>query len=236
MSLDLSRTVIVMPAFNEAESLADVIAETRTTLPGVHIAVVDDGSKDATAEVARASGAVVLELPFNLGVGGAMRAGFVYAREAGFDNVVQLDSDGQHDPKYVLEMLSQLGESDIVIGARFAGEGDYSVGGPRRWAMVALSATLSAICRTRLTDTTSGFKAMGPRAIALFSEHFPAEYLGDTIEALIIAKKNKLVMSQIPVAMRVRAAGQPSQSSWKSTIYLGRAFIALFVGLTRKRS
>lgn len=227
------RTLVVLPAFNESGSVAQVIAEIRSELPDVTCLVVDDGSSDATAEVARAAGAHVASLPFNLGVGGAMRLGFRYAVANGFDAVVQIDADGQHDPASVPPLLARLDGADIVIGARFAGVGDYSVRGPRRWAMKMLGGTLSRAAKTRLTDTTSGFKACGPRAIALFAEHYPAEYLGDTIEALVIALRNGLVVVQVPVAMRERMAGQPSHNPFKAAVYLGRAVFALFFAFVR---
>jgi glycosyltransferase involved in cell wall biosynthesis len=227
------RTLIVMPAFNESGSVAQVIAEVRRELPGMTCLVVDDGSVDDTAEVARRAGALVARLPYNLGVGGAMRLGFRYALVHGFDNVVQIDSDGQHDPASVPALLAGLSSSDIVIGARFAGEGTYRVHGPRRWAMSLLSSTLSRAAKVRLTDTTSGFKACGPRAVRLFAEHYPAEYLGDTIEALVLALRNGCRVAQVPVSMRERSAGTPSHNPLKSAVYLGRAVFALFFAFVR---
>jgi glycosyltransferase involved in cell wall biosynthesis len=227
------RTLVVMPAFNESASVAEVIREVRAALPGVSCLVVDDGSTDRTAEVARRAGAHTAQLPFNLGVGGAMRLGFLYALENGFDNVVQIDSDGQHDPAEVAALLAELETSDVVIGARFAGIGDYEARGPRHWAMKLLSSTLSRAAKTRLTDTTSGFKASGPRAVKLFAEHYPAEYLGDTIEALVIAVRHGLVIRQVPVAMRERTTGAPSHNFLKSAVYLGRAVFALLFAFAR---
>jgi glycosyltransferase involved in cell wall biosynthesis len=230
------KTLVVMPAFNEEAAVAAVVAEVRACLPDVGLLVVDDGSRDRTTEAARSAGAAVLRLPFNLGVGGAMRLGFRYAIENGFDNVVQIDADGQHDPASVPELLEQLATADVVLGARFAGEGDYEVRGPRRWAMTVLAGVLSRIARTRLTDTTSGFRASGPKAVRLFAEHYPAEYLGDTIEALVIAARADCVIRQVPVSMRVRAGGTPSHNPLKAAVYLGRASIALIVALLRPRS
>lgn len=227
------RTLIVMPAYNEADSLPQVLAEVFDRLPEHDCLVVDDGSSDDTAAVARRAGARVAQLPFNLGVGGAMRLGFKYALAHGYDNVVQIDADGQHDPAGVPLLLAQLPQADIVIGARFAGVGGYRVTGPRRWAMRLLSGVLSRAARTRLTDTTSGFKACGPRAVRLFAEHLPAEYLGDTIEALVIAIRSGCVVTQVPVVMRTRFAGTPSHGPIKSAIYLGRAVVALFVAFLR---
>ena len=225
-----------MPAFNEAASIAAVLDEVFATLPGVVVLVVDDGSSDTTSLVAGGAGALVATLPFNLGVGGAMRLGFRYAVENGYDNVVQVDADGQHDPASVPSLVAGLANADIVIGARFAGEGDYAARGPRRWAMVVLAGILGGIAHTKLTDATSGNRASGPRAVALFADHYPAEYLGDTIEALVIAARSGMVVRQLPVSMRPRAGGVPSHNPFKSAAYLGRAALALVFALVRPRS
>ncbi|MGA1835539.1 glycosyltransferase family 2 protein [Herbiconiux sp. 11R-BC] len=233
MPTALERTLIVMPAFNEEEAVGDVVREVYEKAPGVSVLVVDDGSTDATARVAGAAGARVLRLPINLGVGGAMRAGFKYALSKGFANVVQVDSDGQHDPVGIEQLVNELDRFDLVLGARFAGVGDYAVRGPRQWAMRVLSSILSGLTKTKLTDTTSGFRASGPRAVALFAQHYPSEYLGDTVESLVIASRAKLTVAQVPVAMRPRAGGVPSHNPYKAAVYLGRAGMALFVALIR---
>jgi glycosyltransferase involved in cell wall biosynthesis len=235
MALPLSRTLIVMPAFNEEQSVAAVIHEVFTKLPGVACLVVDDGSHDRTSSVAMGAGARVATLPFNLGVGGAMRTGFRYALENDFDVVIQIDADGQHDPSGVTALLATLENADIAIGARFAGEGNYSVRGPRHWAIVVLARVISRLAHTKLTDATSGFKASGPRAIQLFADHYPAEYLGDTIEALVIASRAGCRIRQVPVSMRPRAGGQPSHNPFKAAAYLGRAGMALVFALIRPR-
>jgi glycosyltransferase involved in cell wall biosynthesis len=232
----LESTLIVLPAFNEEESVGGVLQEIRSKLPGARCLVVNDGSNDNTTAVARQAGARVAVLPFNLGVGGAMRLGFKYAIENGFDNVVQIDSDGQHDPASVPALLAQLDKADLVIGARFAGDGDYQVRGLRKLAMRTLAVILTRMAGTPLSDTTSGFKACGPRAVRLFAEHFPAEYLGDTIEALVIASRSGCVITQVPVSMRPRAGGQPSHNPLKAATYLGRALFALGFALVRPAS
>ena len=228
------RTLIIIPALNESGSIADVVGEVRGELPGVDVLVVDDGSTDRTAAVAAAAGALVAKLPYNLGVGGAMRLGYRYARDHDYDVAVQIDADGQHDPRYVPKLVDLLDENDLVIGARFAGEGDYSVRGPRRWAMVMLSAVLSRIARTRLTDTTSGFRAANRRVIEMFAGWYPAEYLGDTVETLVHTARRGYRIRQVPVAMRRRMAGTPSHSPAKAMIYLGRAFAVLTLALIRR--
>lgn len=236
MDSALAQTLIVLPALNEEASIAEVIREVKAALPDTTCLVVDDGSSDRTAEVARSAGAIVASLPYNLGVGGAMRLGFRYALEHGYTNVVQVDADGQHDPVSVVALVDALSEADLVLGARFAGTGDYEARGPRRWAMRVLATVISRIARTRLTDTTSGFKASGPQAVRLFAEHYPAEYLGDTIEALVIAARAGLVVRQVPVSMRPRSGGVPSSNPFKSAAYLGRASLALVFALVRPAS
>jgi glycosyltransferase involved in cell wall biosynthesis len=227
MPLASERVLIVMPAYNEQEAIGDVIGEVRRTLPSVDCLVVNDGSTDDTAAVARAAGATVADLAVNLGVGGAMRVGFKYALAHGYDVVVQIDADGQHDPSAVPKLIAELANADVVIGARFAGEGDYQAHGVRRFAMRIIARILSRTSKTRLTDATSGFKACGPRAVALFAIDYPAEYLGDTVEALVIAARAGCRITQVPVSMRPRAGGTPSHNPIRAAVYLARAFIAL---------
>lgn len=229
------RVLIVLPALNEEHNIDKVVAEVRAALPDAGVLVVDDGSTDQTALRAREAGAFVARLAVNLGVGGAMRTGFRYAVRNGFDVVVQVDADGQHNPAELPDLLRELDHADLVIGARFAGKGDYKARGPRRWAMKVFSVTLSLVSGTKLTDVTSGFKAAGPRAVQLFAAHYPAEYLGDTLESLVMAVRAGLKISQVPVAMRVRAGGTPSTSPVKSAVYLLRATLALTLALVRRR-
>ena len=234
-SASVPKVLAVIPAFNEELSVAGVIAELRDSNPHVDILVVDDGSRDATASRARDAGAVVCSLPYNLGVGGAMRAGYRYALAQDYDVVVQVDADGQHDPRYLPALLRRLDEGyDIVIGARFAGLGKYSARGPRRWAMLLLAATLSHLARTRLTDVTSGFRAANRRAISTFAAYYPAEYLGDTVESLVIALRTGCAVGQEPVEMRQRLTGEASQTTLGSVIFLARATLAVGLGLVRR--
>jgi glycosyltransferase involved in cell wall biosynthesis len=235
MSPAAQKILVVVPALNEAHSVGAVVGEIRATVPNAGCVVIDDGSTDGTAQAARAAGAEVLVLPFNLGVGGAMRTGFRFALAEGYDVVLQVDADGQHDPQQIQTLVSGLVDADIVIGARFAGVGDYSSRGPRRWAMRLLAFVVSRIAHQTLTDATSGFKAMGPRAVAVFARTYPAEYLGDTIEALVIAGRAGLRIRQEPTAMRPRQAGEPSHRFGKSAIYLLRAGAAVLLALLRPR-
>ncbi|MCL2481842.1 MAG: glycosyltransferase family 2 protein [Propionibacteriaceae bacterium] len=214
-----------------------MIGETLAELGSQHLAidtlVVDDGSRDDTADIAQNSGVSVLRLPFNLGVGGALRAGFEYAHRNDYDQVLQLDADGQHDPRDIPRILEALGEADIAIGARFAGVGSYSAGASRRLMMGILARVISGLAHTRLTDVTSGFRAGNRRAIEQYRIHFPTEYLGDTVDSLVMAVRSGLTVTQVPVQMRQRQAGKPSTSPVKSVIYLGRSLLALLIALTR---
>ena len=228
------RVLVVIPAWNEQASVAEVVGEVRGELPGVGVLVVDDGSADQTAAIATRAGATVARLPYNLGVGGAMRVGYRYGYEHGYDVVVKVDADGQHDPRYVPKLIDALDEADFVIGARFAGEGDYTVKGPRKWAMMMLSTVLSWLGHTRLTDTTSGFVAANRRTVELLGRWYPVEYLGDTIEVLVRLMRSGYKVRQVPVTMRPRQAGVPSHSPIKSTIYLSRAFFILVLSMVRR--
>jgi glycosyltransferase involved in cell wall biosynthesis len=188
--------------------------------------------------VAREAGAIVLDLPVNLGVGGAMRAGFKYALRQGYARAVQHDADGQHDPEAIERVLQAMDaqQADIMIGARFAGVHGYKVRGPRRWTMRILSIALSLVARTRLTDTTSGFKACNEVAIRLFAASYPAEYLGDTVESIVIGARAGLKIRQVAVSMRERIAGRPSHSPLRAGVFLFRALLALAVALSRPRT
>ena len=234
------RVLVIVPAWNEQDSLAATIKDVRTTNPDVDLLVVDDGSRDRTAQVAAENGALVCRLPYNLGVGGAMRAGYRFAIRHGYDVAVQIDADGQHDPAYLASLLEQLTTShgpgaDLVIGARFAGEGDpYRVSLLRRLAMTLLARTLSRMARTRLTDVTSGFRVANRRAIGVFAAHYPAEYLGDTVESMVIAIRAGCTVTQVPVQMRVRQGGRASQTPLKAALYLARAVVALALALVRR--
>lgn len=224
-----------MPAWNEEEAIGSTLDELAAALPDLDVLVVDDGSTDRTAAVVESRGARVLRLPYNLGVGGAMRAGYKFARRFDYDATIQVDADGQHDPQDIVRVLEGLERADISIGARFAERGNYQARGPRRWAMVVLATAISRIARTRLTDVTSGFRAGNRRAIAQYCEHYPAEYLGDTIDSLVVAVRSGLTVTQVPVEMRPRQAGTPSNNPWKAAIYLVRSFFALFIAMTRRK-
>lgn len=235
MTPELPRLLVVVPAWNEESTIGAVIEEIGREVPTADVLVVNDGSTDDTVDAAKAAGAAVLDLALNLGVGGAMRAAFKYAVRERYPLVVQVDADGQHDPSHIRDLWETMRSerADIVIGARFAGAGDYSVRGPRKWAMGVLAFVLSRVNGTRLTDATSGFKLINARALKVFATNYPAEYLGDTVEALVIAARSHLRVRQTGVSMRPRAGGSPSHNPWKAAVFLLRAFLALLISLSR---
>lgn len=230
------RILVIMPAWNESESVGNTVTEVLGAVADADVLVVDDGSSDDTANIAEAAGATVLRLPFNLGVGGAMRAGFKFAKRHGYTRVIQVDADGQHDPKDLINVVDGLQYADISIGARFADKGSYEVRGPRKWAMVFLGWAISRIAKVRLTDVTSGFRAANARAIDQYCEHYPAEYLGDTIDSLVVAIRSGLTVIQVPVEMRPRQGGTPSHNPAKAALYLARSGFALLIAMSRKKT
>jgi glycosyltransferase involved in cell wall biosynthesis len=230
------RILVIMPAWNESESVGNTVTEVLGAVADADVLVVDDGSSDDTANIAEAAGATVLRLPFNLGVGGAMRAGFKFAKRHGYTRAIQVDADGQHDPKDLINVVDGLQYADISIGARFADKGSYEVRGPRKWAMVFLGWAISRIAKVRLTDVTSGFRAANARAIDQYCEHYPAEYLGDTIDSLVVAIRSGLTVVQVPVEMRPRQGGTPSHNPAKAALYLARSGFALLIAMSRKKT
>lgn len=228
------RALVAIPAWNEQGSIAAVISKVREHRPDASILVVNDGSTDATAAVAESAGATVVSLPFNVGVGGAMRTAFLYAQRNGYRALVQVDADGQHDPADLDRLLNGLDDADIVVGTRFHPNSTYFVGGPRRWAMVLLSKALSRMNRGVISDPTSGFRSAGPRAVALFAVDYPADYLGDTVGSLAIATRRGLVIHEAPVTMYFRQAGRPSKNALWSALYLGRATLAIIATSLKK--
>jgi glycosyltransferase involved in cell wall biosynthesis len=228
------RVLLVVPAFNEESNIGRVIDEIRSYDPGVEIVVVDDGSTDRTSVVAAARGVHVLRLPFNLGIGGAVQTGYLYAFENGFDLAVQIDGDGQHDPRELESVLAPLlaGEADVVIGSRFAGRGSYKAAVSRRIGMRIFARVVSALIGQRITDTTSGFRAVNRRGIALFAADYPHDY--PEVEAVVMAARQRLRLREVPVTMRRREAGRSSITAFRSLYYMVKVLVALFIGLFRR--
>ena len=230
------RRVAIVPALNEEHTIGRVVDELRAFDAGLDVVVIDDGSLDRTAEEARARGATVLRLPFNLGIGGAVQTGFRFAFEHDYDVAVRVDGDGQHDPSQLGRVLEPLlgGEADIVVGSRFAGAdaAGYRSSRSRRIGIRILAGVVSWIVGQRVTDTTSGFQAVNREGIALFARDYPHDY--PEVEATVMVFRHRLRLLEVPVEMRERSAGRSSITSLRSIYYMVKVLLAIFVGLFRR--
>jgi glycosyltransferase involved in cell wall biosynthesis len=229
------RVVAIVPAHNEEGAIGGVVTEIRAYDPSVDVVVVDDGSADCTAAVARAAGAAVVRLPFNLGIGGAVQTGFKYALEKDYDVAVRVDGDGQHDPAELAKLLGPLrrGEADIVTGSRFVGgDGAYRPPLSRRIGITWFARIVSLLTRQHVTDTTSGFQALNRRGIRLFAGDYPSDY--PEVEAIVLVFKHRLRLAEVPVQMRQREHGESSITFVRSIYYMLKVTLALLVAMVRK--
>jgi hypothetical protein len=229
------RIVAVVPAYDEADSIAAVVHELHAFDPELDVVVVDDGSSDATAATAVAAGAAVVRLPFNLGIGAAVQTGFRYALEQGYDTAVRLDGDGQHDPAELPKLLEPLArdEADVVTGSRFRDtEGGYRPPLARRLGITWFARLVSLLSGQRVTDTTSGFQALNRKGIALFASDYPSDY--PEVEATVLLLKHRLRLVEVPVRMREREHGASSITFLRSLYYAIKVTLALFVAMGRR--
>lgn len=228
------RTLVIIPAFNEAANLAGVIAAIRTQFAG-DVLVVDDGSEDATAVEAQRAGALLVRHGCNLGIGAAVQTGFLYALAHGYDRVLRLDGDGQHDPAYIPEFLATLSadSTDIVVGSRFLGRAGYQSTVVRR-AGILILAVISALVGTRVTDPTSGYWGLNRRALELLVQYHPDDY--PETQALVLATRAGCRVSEIPVIMRVRGSGHSSiAGAFESGFYMLKVILAVLIERLRRR-
>jgi glycosyltransferase involved in cell wall biosynthesis len=221
------RVAAIVPAYNEARNLPRLAEALRAHAPQLDVCLVDDGSTDETAHVAEALGWTVLRLPMNLGIGGAVQAGYLWALERGHDVAVQIDGDGQHDPADVDALLAPIRaeRADVVIGSRFLSDGGFRSTLVRRAGIRYLSWFLRLRCGARVTDPTSGFRAAGRDAIALFARYYPSDY--PEPEAIALARRAGLRIVEAPVRMRERAHGRSSITVFRSLYYLVKVSLAL---------
>src|SRR3954471_16383533 len=227
----------VVPAYNEEGTVARVVTKIHELAPDFDVVVVDDGSTDATAEEAERAGAKVVRHPLNLGIGGAVQSGFTYALENGYNRLVQIDGDGQHDPAELRKLIAAMDEDrslDMVCGSRFmTAESEYVAPISRPPGLTLLAFLLSRFVGQRVTDPTSGFRLYNRRGIALFARDYPHDY--PEIKAFLMGHFHHLAMREVPVRMFKRGGGVSSISSGKSIYYMVKVLLAIFVGLVRAR-
>ena len=226
------RTLVIIPALNEEAALPAVLDSLRRNVPDYDVVVIDDGSTDRTVAVARGAGVTVVSLPYNMGVGTALRTGFRYAHRHGYDRVVQTDADGQHDPAQIDLLLQRLDDgADLVIGSRFmARDGHYAVDRSRGAAMQVLRAATKFLIGRTINDSTSGFRAFSAALVSEFSQTYPREFLSDTVEALLMASYAGFRVDEVPVRMSTRAAGEPSHGGVRMALQYIRLLTVM--GLT----
>jgi glycosyltransferase involved in cell wall biosynthesis len=229
--------LVVIPAYNESSTIAEVLDGLRARAPQFDALVVDDGSTDGTARISERLGARVLRMPFNLGIGGAVQAGFVFAMENGYDYVAQVDGDGQHEPGELPKLVAAMDAPvsvDMVCGSRFLTD-DFEYPAPisRRTGIHIFSFVLSRLVAGRISDPTSGFRLYNRRAIELFARDYPHDY--PEVEAVLMLHHHRLRMREVPVQMYTRGGGRSSISTGKSAYYMIKVLLALVVGLARRR-
>ena len=221
--------LVIVPVHNEAASLGAVLADLRDQAPGCDVLVVNDGSTDGTAAVARASGAAMLELCFNLGIGGAVQAGFKYAVERGYGIAVQFDGDGQHAADQIAALVApvRVGECEMTIGSRFLDSVEYDGSVWRKAGTRLLSWLCARVTGQRITDATSGFRAFGPRALRYLAAYYPADY--PEPEAIVLLSRRGLPIREVPVRMRPRQGGRSSISGAGTVYYMAKVSLSLLI-------
>ncbi len=229
------RAVAILPAFNEEASIARTLAELRVAVPDLDLLVVNDGSTDRTSAVARAAGvAAVLDLPVNLGIGGAVQTGFRFAQREGYDVAVQVDADGQHLGSEIPKLLDPLlaGKADAVIGSRFLAGGGFQSTFTRRIGIAIFRVVNSMVIGQTITDNTSGFRAYNRKAIAFLAKHYPLDF--PEPEAVVLLGKNGFRLCEVPVVMQDRQGGTSSINVRRAVYYMVKVLLAVLVNAFRE--
>ena len=226
--MEKNKVLVVIPAYNEEENIQTVVNEVRKTNPMVDIVVINDGSKDETLEKAKLTKAKIIDLPNNLGIGGAVQTGMLYASKSDYDIAIQLDADGQHDPQYIEQMVQKIEEGyDMVIGSRFVQKTGYKQTLFRMLGINITSLLIKQITGVKIHDTTSGFRAVNKEVIKEFAKHYPYDYPEPETNMKMILKKKKIL--EMPVEMRKRIAGKSFITPVKSVKYMVKVTLSLLM-------
>ena len=227
--------IVIIPAYNEALSIGTVIEEAKRVLPSADIVVINDCSKDNSAEIAREAGALVVSLLFQMGYGTALQTGFKFAMDKGYDYLVQLDADGQHDPKDIPKLLDPVlsGSVDLVIGSRFLGKVDYRTSFSRRLGMIFFGKIASFFAGQRITDPTSGFQALNRKVFEfLASDRYPVDF--PDADVLIMLHRAGFKIAEVPVIMKSSISKKSMHSGLKPVYYIFKMLLSIFVTLLRR--
>ena len=232
--MNAPRVLVVVPAHDEEDSLPSTLAEVRGKAPGVDVLVVDDGSRDGTSRAAREAGVPVVRHPVNLGVGGALQTGFQWGYARGYDVVVQLDADGQHDPAYLAVLLAPVlaGRADVSIGSRFVTSAGYRAPWNRRLGMLLFSGIVRLALGRPIADTTSGFRAYNRAVMKVCQHDFPEDFPDAPL--LIALARRGFRLDEVPVIMRERQAGRSFYTLGKQLYYPYKTLLASLMALIRK--
>jgi glycosyltransferase involved in cell wall biosynthesis len=228
-----NRLIILIPLFNEEPNLKPLISRVGKAIPDAGICLINDCSTDGAGSVLQESGCVHLNLPCNLGVGGAMQAGFLYAYESGYDYALRLDGDGQHPPEEAVKLIERMAEGDVdmVVGSRFLADGGYKSTKLRLLGIHGLARFLSRICRKKITDPTSGFQIVNRAVMYYFAHDYPSDY--PEPESLALLSRQGYRFAEVPTRFVERQYGESSIRSWGALFYVFKVFVALFVDRCR---
>lgn len=227
------KVLVIIPAYNEERSIGQVIADIKQYTPEVDIVVVNDGSTDATEAAAKQAGAEVLTLPFNVGIGGGMQTGYLYAKQHEYDVAVQMDADGQHPAEELPKLLAAMNEADLVIGSRYVEESSYRSSKMRRIGMIFFSKLVSMLTKEKFTDTTSGFRAANQKVIDCYARYYPMDY--PEVESIVYLKRNGCRVVEVGTEMRERQSGKSSITPIRSAYYMIKVTLAVVMCALRYR-
>ncbi len=229
-----NKVLIIIPAYNEAESIEGVISAVKKELPDAGIVVINDGSVDATGSIARGLGVSVVDMPYNMGIGAAMQTGYRYAALNDYDIAVQVDGDGQHPPDQITYLISPIGDgkADMVIGSRFLEKGGYQPSLARNIGIKIFSTVISFITGRRITDTTSGFRAVNKGAIAFFTRNYPDDY--PEVEAIALLYKAGFSITETSVRMKERTGGKSSITALQAVYYMEKGFLSVLIDMLKR--